>query len=767
MSADSPAGGKTDHGRLADQPARGIAWVWIFPILAALATAWLFYSQWSSSGPEIEIVFDEAPGIEPGKTRLFYRGVNSGTVESVQVIENLENISVKVRLEGFAAGLATEQTKFWIDRPVVSLTELTGLESIVRGNSIQAGTPGGIPRLQFKGQNKPPILQPDSTAFTIWVDGEEIPFLNRGTPVYHRGVRVGLVCQKTLTPEGRAALQLSIEAPYSETILNSSRFWAVPWTSVTLGPGGINIAAPGADALLQGGLAYDHFELPGEPAEANARFLFHSNEAAARASGPSLTVNLKEARGVHPGQTSVCYLGHPIGLIESIEPIPSEHTLRATIRLEPNFQYLATSTAIFTLVQPRLSLEGISDLDTLLAGAYLALDPGIGGEPATVFQGRTLADSEWREMQTAREGLKIRLVADSLQNIEKGTPVFHRGVAVGHVLEKILDDKNQPSLEIAIRPEYRAAVASNARFWRVPASSVKAGPGILQVDIDGLESLLRGGIAFEIFGAATKPAEPGETFRLFADEQTARASSSPIRIRFDNGRGLVAGRSEVRYLGVPVGIVESVEPKDGYIYVNARLDEGYDFLRREGSLFSVVRPNISLQGITGLETLVSGVYIEVVPGSSKKLSESFIGVSTINSENLLPTGLVLRLTATLSPINVGATVLYKGIPVGQVTEKNLSSDGREVVFRVVIDRKYDQLVRANSRFWDSSGLKASVGIIKFRIQAESNLAPVGQISFATPEGTAMGLPATDGENFILHPSPRPEWEKWNPSIPED
>jgi len=201
--------------------------------------------------------------------------------------------------------------------------------------------------------------------------------------------------------------------------------------------------------------------------------------------------------------------------------------------------------------------------------------------------------------------------------------------------------------------------------------------------------------------------------------------------------------------------------------VIARLDEGYEYLRREGSLFSVVRPNISLQGITGLETLVSGVYIEVVPGASKKLADSFVGIATAITDSVLPTGLSLRLTATNSQINVGAPILYKGIPVGQVTEKNLSSDGREVVFRAVIDRKFDQLVHSNSCFWDSSGLKASVGILKFRIQTESALAPAGQISFATPEGSAMGPRAKDGENFTLFPTHKPEWLNWNPSIPED
>ncbi|MFM8364972.1 MAG: MlaD family protein, partial [Verrucomicrobiota bacterium] len=515
MSADPQAGRKTDHGQIVSTHNRTIAWFWLFPLIAALATGWLFYSQWASKGPSIEITFEEAPGIEPGKTRLFYRGVNSGTVESVRVLEDLKSVTVKVRLEGFAAGLATEQTVFWIDRPVVSLTELTGLESIISGNSIQAGTPGGIPKFTFQGHPKPPILQPDANTFTAWIDGQSIPFLNRGTPVYYRGVRVGAVCQKTLTPEGLATIQLSIEPAYRATVRTSSRFWAVPWTSISLGPGGLTIQAPGADALLQGGLAYDDFGNAGEPAESNARFPFHDTETAARASAPPLVVNFKDSRGLRAGHTPVCYLGYPVGLVEKVDADPANQTIRATIRLQPEFQNLATSTASFTLVRPRFSLEGVSNLDTMLLGAYLALEPGTGGEPATAFSGTTLGDDEWLALQTAHDGLKIRLVADSLPNIEKGAPVLHRGIAVGTVLEKTLDEKNQPALEIAIRPEFKNSLSSNSRFWRVPATSIKAGPGVLQVDIEGIESLLRGGVTFETFGASGKPVLSGESFRLF------------------------------------------------------------------------------------------------------------------------------------------------------------------------------------------------------------------------------------------------------------
>ncbi|MBM3857114.1 MAG: paraquat-inducible protein B, partial [Verrucomicrobia bacterium] len=55
-----------------------ITWVWFFPALALLAVGWFFFQEWKSRGPEIEIEFHEAPGIEANKTLLFYRGVVAG-----------------------------------------------------------------------------------------------------------------------------------------------------------------------------------------------------------------------------------------------------------------------------------------------------------------------------------------------------------------------------------------------------------------------------------------------------------------------------------------------------------------------------------------------------------------------------------------------------------------------------------------------------------------------------------------------------------------
>lgn len=765
MSGETTTPPPEDHGRVATKIKQGVVWVWIFPAIAAAAAAWLFWNQWSSRGPLIEIVFESAPGIVAGKTQLLYRGLESGMVESVRLDEKLSHVVVSVRLESFAAGLAVSGSDFWIERPVVSLTELTGIESIIQGNSIHARTNGGKPQTRFAGLTDPPLVPTKPGVLTLQLDGDNIPFIERGAPVYHRGVHVGLVRTKQFNPDGRPQVTVVVDEKFRWTVRENSRFWLLPATALSLGQHGFKLDIAGINALAGGGISFDHFDGGGEPAAADAKFTVHSTEAQARAAGRAVEVDFEDGRGLIPGQTQVCLYGQPVGIVSSAVPVPGAGVVRATIRLQPEFESTAGSNAAFTLVKPRISLEGVTGIETLLTGVYIALEPGSGEAAQGPFAGRSITDEEWEKLQAERRGLQVVLRADHIPSIAKGAPVFHRGVAVGSVLEKYLDASQKPAMRVAIKPQFRASISSNARFWRVPATAVRAGPGVLEVDIDGLEALLKGGIAFDVFGPRGNEAKDGDEFQLFDDEQTARAESSPFLILFENGRGLVAGRSQLRYLGVPVGMVEKVEPKDGQVHVTARLDAGYEFLRREGAIFSVIRPNISLQGVTGLETLVSGVYIECTPGTSKKSADSFVGISSADSEGLPPGGLQLELTAPSSPINSGAAVLYRGIGVGRVTSKKLSPDGAQVVLSVSIAEAYAHLVRENSVFWDASGLKASVGFLKFRIQTETVMSPDGRIAFSTPEKTPAAPAAKDGDTFQLYAAPKPEWPNWNPAIP--
>ena len=752
----------TDHGEVVSSQKRSPFWVWIFPILAAAAAGWFFFEEIESRGPTIEVHFGETPGIFERKTKLTYRGVESGTVESVTLDKELGSVVVKISLKKFAAGLATRETIFWIDRPVFNLAEMTGIETIVAGNSIQASSPGGPPCLVFRGKSKPPLVPIKPGAFIVKLEGANLPFLNTGASVYHRGIKTGSVHSKRLDSEGKAIIELSIDPEFRSTIRTTSRFWSLAASRFTLGQHGVEIAIDGLEALVQGAVAYDHFERDGMEASSNLVFPIMPTEFSARCSGTPLSVSFMDGRGLIPGQSTVNYLGQPVGIVESIAKDPLSEKLNTIIRLEPSAENLARTDSIFRIVRPTISLDRVAGLDTLLTGAYIDLDLGTSETLATTFLGIS-SDKETAEA-VFEGGLLISLHADDLPGLGKGTPLLHKGIVVGTVLEKTLNESGSPILKAVIAHAYRDHVSDKTRFWRFAATTVKAGPGVLELEVENLKTLIHGGIAFDAFGENGPPTQQGSEFRLYKTESAAKAVSPPVRIQLKSGRGLAAWRTEVRYLGLPVGLVEKVEPKDGAVIATVRFDKGHEDLRRKGSVFSVVRPNISLQGITGLETLISGVYIECIPGESTSTTDFFVGRSTFESDQILQGGLTLKLTSPETPISAGASIFYRGITIGRVVEKNLTPDAQGIILTVVIDKEYAHLARANSRFWNSSGLKASLGFLKFNIDAESVVSTVGRISMATPDSTELAPKAKTGDTFELHTSPEPAWLKWNPAV---
>jgi paraquat-inducible protein B len=758
---NEPDNQKSDHGEVVARPRLRISWAWVFPVLAALAAGWLFWSEWKSQGPEVDIEFLNAPGIEPGKTNLVYRGVVAGTVRSVRLNEKLQKVVVSVRLKSFASELAREGTLFWIDQPVIGLGRTSGIESLIQGNSLKARMGQGPPALHFTGSEVVPLSQLEEPGMLLTLISANVPFLDRGSPIYHRGVMIGAVRGKTLNSEHQPVLNIMIEKEFTKLVTSNSRFWSLPAASVKLGSGMMQIDLAGLKSLLLGAITMECFGEPGTAAKDGDEFVLSATEFAARANSSLIHVTFTDGLGVRPGITELRYRGIPVGLVETVSADVTTGEVEATVRLAAGYESLRGEGALFTLVRPRVSLEGISGIETLIAGIYIDCAPGDAARPLDRFTGLLATDAGTQE-----EGLTIQLHAKEIPTIDKGAPVFLRGIIVGTVKEKSFGENNKPTLTLVIRQEFSAALPANAKFWRVPATSVEAGPGVLNVEVSGIQALLKGGVAFDVFGAAGEPAKDGARFELFANERTARATSPPIRIEFPNGQGLLAGQTQLRYLGIPVGIVEDVKPAEGKVVVTARLDSGYDMLRRKGAGYSVVRPKISLQGVSGLEALVSGVYIECTPGTQGPLTDRFRGVSAQAAEEEAAerTGFQVVVQSASTGIVVNAPVLYRGVQVGKILRKTLAADGKSVGLLALIDRPYAPLLRENTKFWEAGGMSASLGFGGIKIQTGplKSLA-LGGIEFATPP--EMGSRVPPGHTFALNSSPRPEWLRWAPAIP--
>jgi paraquat-inducible protein B len=238
-----------------------------------------------------------------------------------------------------------------------------------------------------------------------------------------------------------------------------------------------------------------------------------------------------------------------------------------------------------------------------------------------------------------------------------------------------------------------------------------------------------------------------------------------VEIFFDNAVGLQAGQSKMKYRGVDIGDVTAVALTDDTKLVKVIVDveKSADTVARQGSLFWVVKPEIGLNAITGLQTIMAGTYIAVQPGTGKPETR-FRGIPQPPATQKEMPGLrVMLLAEKLGSVKQHSPVLYHGMQVGEVHDSSLGPTAQVVRIYLNIDRKYAPLVRMNSKFWNAGGVNVSFGWSGLDISAQSIQTLLGGgIAFATPDSKAEE--AYDGAAFRLYDKPEKTWSAWFPAI---
>ena len=238
-----------------------------------------------------------------------------------------------------------------------------------------------------------------------------------------------------------------------------------------------------------------------------------------------------------------------------------------------------------------------------------------------------------------------------------------------------------------------------------------------------------------------------------------------VRVQLDEGYGLRAG-DDVRYRGIVVGQVRSVELADELagVIVTAALQEQGPRLARGGARFWVVRPQVGLTGIAGLDTLVGPRYLAVLPGDGPR-QRRFVGLGEPPMlETREPGDLEIILNAQQRfGMQPGRPVLYRQVPVGRILSVGLTSDGGAVEARVHIHKAYTTLIRPETRFWNVGGFDAQVGLkgVSFHVDSiESLLA--GGVALATPPDA--GDIVRTGHRFEVQAAPEDNWLDWEPVV---
>lgn len=239
-----------------------------------------------------------------------------------------------------------------------------------------------------------------------------------------------------------------------------------------------------------------------------------------------------------------------------------------------------------------------------------------------------------------------------------------------------------------------------------------------------------------------------------------------ITILFQQGKGIESGKTLVQYRGVRIGEVTGIglSQDQHAVEVQARLDRSAVGLARADSRFWIVHPEVSLSGIRGLTTIVSGNYIQVAPGQGPGTNR-FIGleeppISQAAAQDALS---VVLLTGQLKSIKPGTPILYHGFQVGETTRNELASDAQVIRIFARIYPRYVNLVRKDSRFWNAGGIDVNLGLFGADITAQSiKTLVVGAIAFATPDSPEE--PAPNETSFRLFDKAQDQWLNWAPAI---
>jgi paraquat-inducible protein B len=236
--------------------------------------------------------------------------------------------------------------------------------------------------------------------------------------------------------------------------------------------------------------------------------------------------------------------------------------------------------------------------------------------------------------------------------------------------------------------------------------------------------------------------------------RTVSEKGPVITLYFETAEGLKAGKTPVKYKAVDIGTVTSVSVRheEPQIVVVCELDRRAKGHVLEGSEFWVVRPRVGAGGVSGLGTLLSGAYINVLPGpQGGKPQREFVGLE--EPPALRPDDPRLRIvlhTRELGSLGPGSPVYYRQIQVGKAGEHQLSEDKAGVDIELLIEPEHAELVRTNSRFWNVGGIDVSLGSGRVDVRTASMAALLlGGVAFDSPTG---GEPAAKDAKFLLHKS---------------
>lgn len=321
--------------------------IWLIPIVALIVGLSLAVKAYIEKGPVITISFKSGEGIEAGKTKIKYKDVQIGLVRSITIAKDRSSVLVTADLAKEAADFLKADTSFWVVRPRITGSSISGLGTLTAGSYIGMDVgKSSEDKTSFTGLEAPPVVTMDMPGRQFVLHAADVGSLSVGSPLFYRHLQVGEVVSSDLEKDGETVtLRVFVQAPYDKFVRNSTLFWHASGIDFKLDANGMTVNTESLLSIVMGGIAFqtpdDFDEAP--QAEQGRSFTLFSNKEEALKRPDSIVENyilvFKESvRGLTVG-APVDLRGITVGEVAKIkaelDPASKNVTMVVQIRFYP------------------------------------------------------------------------------------------------------------------------------------------------------------------------------------------------------------------------------------------------------------------------------------------------------------------------------------------------------------------------------------------------------------------------------------------------
>ncbi|PKG37676.1 PqiB family protein [Psychromonas sp. Urea-02u-13] len=725
---------------------------------------------------------DNAGSISVG-TPLFYKKIQVGEVVRVLLDKSDQFIHIKAFINEKYSHLIKEDTKFWNISGLSANVSRSGID--FKLDSITSLIAGGITFSSPKESKK----LTENTTFTLFenIDKTEmginvalilnnITNLPKGAGILFKGHGIGRITDLQYSTEKQHFIATAtINPQFSDMIGEGAQFW-LEKTSLSFS----NIENIGN--LITGDyIGFSPAPLTQKTSAKKRTFNVQHNKAPI-APVLSLLLLADDATGLNTGDP-ISYQGLEIGNIAALSFSKNGQYIETSVHIYHQYQYLVTSSSQFYLlngVNIEASLKGLeiqsTPLKNLVSGG-IGLYNKFPVKKSTklaklksnirfrLYPSKAMAKLGKNVFSKAHS---ISLLSKQLPSISEGSPVYYHKFPIGEVSGFSIDDSGLMRTTLAIKGQYKHLIKSESVFWNISGFKVNAGLSGVKIEAESLLSIASGGIAVDNAPAGLNNKFKSGAYKLFSSYKAATLPVKQITVTFEQGYELQVG-TKLRLKGLIVGEITALK-LNTQNDVQASVDIEPEFIQQvttQGTRFWIIRSELSMSGAKNLSTLISGVYLNVLPGNGK-LTTHFKGEAGAPTLATNKVGLPIVLSAdNAGSTDISSPVYHRQIQIGEVVDKQLKADASGVEVTLNIYPKYAHLIRKNSIFWPASGFNLDIGITGASLKSTSLTSLIkGGINMSTTDKKKLQAPATAFTSFKLKQSFNDKWLTWKLAIPK-